>query len=215
MGEEIAGDAVVFGIVIVDAFDSAGRKGVNEGVWIGHKDGGVSGDDELGALLDEIVEAGEDGELATGGERGFGFVKEVKSLAVESVEDEGKEGFAVGLLVERPVAVGWTDVTGFGGFGIELFNFGGDVEEAFSAEEESVARFRVSFGDFEKTVEIGMRRASLKREIPRAALGVKTASDGKCFKERGFAGAVLADEKGDPGCSSMHSRCLTAGRENG
>ena len=67
VGEEVAGDAEVFGIFVGDAFDAAGGKGVNVGIGVGHDDGGMGGDDELGPLLDEVVNAGNDGELAARG----------------------------------------------------------------------------------------------------------------------------------------------------
>ena len=64
VGEEVARDAEVLGVLVGNSFDPTGRKGVNMGIGIGHDDGGVRGNDELGSLLDEIVNAGDDGELA-------------------------------------------------------------------------------------------------------------------------------------------------------
>ena len=47
----------------------------------------------------------EKGELPLGRERGFRLIEDVDTL-LETVHEEGQEGLAVGLLVERLAAVG-------------------------------------------------------------------------------------------------------------
>lgn len=115
------------------------------GVGIGHDDGGMGGDDELGLLLDEVVNSSDDGELAAWRESCFRFVEEVEAFSVEAINHEGDERFAVGLFVECTLAVGWTDWRTRARFGIELFNFCRDVEEAFGSPEEAIAWARNPF----------------------------------------------------------------------
>ena len=79
------------------------------GIGVRHDDGRMGGNDELGPLLDQVVDAGDDGELAAWGECSFGFVEEIESFAVEAVDHQGDEGFAVGLFVERTVTIRGTD----------------------------------------------------------------------------------------------------------
>ncbi|RAO50101.1 hypothetical protein GAR06_00614 [Micromonospora saelicesensis] len=44
-------------------------------MWGGQQDGGVGGDDELGAGLSEVVDAGEQRQAAVQGQGGFRFVE--------------------------------------------------------------------------------------------------------------------------------------------
>lgn len=83
----------------------------------------------MGAVLHQFVHAREGGELARGRERSLGFVEDVEAAAEEFFGEQGPEGFAVGHFVERGAAVP--------GDGVTVFDFGGDVEETFGAEEEA------------------------------------------------------------------------------
>ena len=76
---------VVFGVFVLGGGDALLVEVVEGGLGVGHEDGGVGGDDELGALLGEFVYAGEEGELALGGEGGFGFVENVEAVGSEAV----------------------------------------------------------------------------------------------------------------------------------
>lgn len=59
---------------------------------IGEEDGGVSGDDELGVFgFDEITDDEMEGELATGGQGGFGFVDEIEAVIAEPVLEKSEE----------------------------------------------------------------------------------------------------------------------------
>jgi len=89
--EKIAGDAEMLGLFVFDGMNAVLTELVNHGVGVGHDDGRVGGDDELGAFADEIVDEGEGTQLALRGEGGFGLVEDVEAVAVQSIRQQRKE----------------------------------------------------------------------------------------------------------------------------
>jgi hypothetical protein len=69
------GHLVMLGLIIVDPLDALGRETVNGRIWVGHQDWRMRRDDELGIVLNQVVNACQDGELALRRERGFGFIE--------------------------------------------------------------------------------------------------------------------------------------------
>jgi hypothetical protein len=57
----------------------------------------------------EVVHGGEQGELPAWQKGGFGLVEQVEAVGLEAVVDQGEEGLAAGLLVERLADVGVDD----------------------------------------------------------------------------------------------------------
>lgn len=82
--EEIAGDSKLFGVLVLDAVDAAFAEFVDPGVGIGEQDGGVRGDDELAAMMNEAVKESDDRELPLRREGGFGFVEEIQPSALQA-----------------------------------------------------------------------------------------------------------------------------------
>lgn len=54
---------------------------------------------------------------------------------METVEYQFEEGLAMGLLVQRAVAVGGADRRTGAGFGVEFLDLGRDVEETLCAKK--------------------------------------------------------------------------------
>ena len=153
--EEVAGDTEVFGVLVFDAFDSFFDEEIDIAVGIGHEDRGVGGDDELGMVADEVVDAGEDAHLAGGRQGGFGFVEDVNALAAEAMQQEGKEGFAVGLLVQAFAAVRSKQPAAKRLF-VEILDFSSHGVNAFGAEKKSVHRAMRRALEREETMELGV-----------------------------------------------------------
>ena len=162
--QEVAGDPVMLGLLVGDALDAGGRKLIDERVGIGHQDRRMGGDDELRFFQHQVVDAGDDRKLAFGRERGLGLVQQIEAIAAEAVQHQREEGFAVRLLVQRAVTVGWADRR-TAGSGIELLDFGGDVEETFRAEEKTIARSRMSARNPQEAMKFRVGFAGAEPEV--------------------------------------------------
>ena len=155
----------------------------------------MGGDDELGLLPDKVVHARDDRELPAGGEGGLWFIKQVEPLTAKVVDQQGEEGFSVRLLVQRALAVAWTDGRSGSGLRIQLLDFSGHIEEAFGSEEKSIPRTRDAPGDAQVVMQLGVRVAGPKSEVLGPAFGVEAAGHCDGLKQGGFAGAILADKE--------------------
>lgn len=125
-----------FGVAVLIQYEDAR-------IRVGHEDGRMGADDELGVLVDELPDASKELDLALWGEGGFGLVQEVQPATPESLHDEREEAFAMRLFVEADAAVRVDDSrAGVVGFCIKSLNLAGDVEVALRSQEILVPRAR-------------------------------------------------------------------------
>ena len=72
---------------------------VDRRVGVGHQQRGVRGHDELAALIDQVMDANQQLQLAMDRERRFGFVEQEEAVRPEPVDDQINERLAVRSLV--------------------------------------------------------------------------------------------------------------------
>ena len=140
--EEAAGDLPGVGLVEGDLVDAAAVEGEDLGSGVAEQDGGVGGDDELSVLVvaQGVVDEDEEGELALGGEGGFGFVEEEEAGAAELMVEDGEEGLAVGAVVEGDAAVCIEDGWARAAFRVECVKVARDSCRGFRRESRSLHR---------------------------------------------------------------------------
>jgi hypothetical protein len=120
---------------------------------------------------------------------GFGLVEEVEAVTGEAVDHEREEGFAVRLLVERPLAISMAIA--------DFLDIAGEVVEAFGPQEEAVAAGDHVLAEPELAGQrFVVRVLGFKHRMPRAAFRVEAFGDSHRFEEGRFARAVVADEEG-------------------
>ena len=81
------------------------------------------------SVLHQLVQLGEERQLALWRQRRLRFVHDVEAIAHQPVLEQREEGLAMRLLVQGPLA---------GSLAAGLFEVGGDVEEALGPQEEAV-----------------------------------------------------------------------------
>jgi hypothetical protein len=104
------------------------------------------------------------------------------------VFQEGEEGLAVRLFMQRCAAIGVNDA--------QIVDLRADIEKALGPEKEAVLRSLHRPHWPHKLVKFRVRGPGRKVEVLTAALSVKSPGHGQGFDKRRFAGAVLADDKG-------------------
>src|SRR5439155_21626575 len=100
-----------------------------------------------------------------------------------AVQRQRQERLAVGLLVERPTAVGGRK----GLMLVERLDLGRDVEEALGAQEEAVALAPDVAGEPQGCVQLRLRAAGSEAEVLAPAFGVEAGRDGNRFQDGGLA----------------------------
>ena len=176
------------------------------GGGVAHQDGGVGGDQGLGAAVaGEIVEQAEQGHLALRGKAGFGLVEEVEHglAGVDAGGEEGEYALASALLVGQAPFAG----AGHG----QAAGLGHSVGEAVGTEENSLGAG--AEGDVHGGAEGGGFAVVFGFGIGAASTGADGAAGGDGFKERGFAGAVLADQEGERGAQFDLDRAVGEERQ--
>ena len=186
--EEIARHLVVVSVAVGDLPDRISVQAKQHRARIAKNDRGVGGNEKLSVTrCFEIVDDFEKRELPLWRKRRLRFVEDVDAL-LKPVDEEGQEGFTVGLLVERLAAVR-TEVR-------DLFDVRGEVVKALSAHEEA-------FGDLwqpRETKCLSQFRAVPERRevvVTVATFGIESTALPDCFKKGRFAAAVFTDEEGD------------------
>ena len=111
--------------------------------------------------------------------------------------EEGQKRFAVRLLVERARTVCRRDRRRRSGNPIKVLDFGGHIEVALRAKEESIARASDTTDWTQVRVELRVRFASAEAEIARATFRIEPERGRNGLEQRRFAGAVLANEERD------------------
>src|SRR3954452_679984 len=151
----------------------------------------MRGDQELRSEVNELVDAGEQGELAHRRERGLRLVEDVEAIAEEAIEQQREECFAVRLLVQRDAAVSSGDAEA-----IDLRRY---VEERLGAEEVAIRGIARRSSQMKEQREFGLVLAAngFEAEVLRAAFLIESGGDGQRLDDGRFARSVFADEEGD------------------
>src|SRR3954449_13092586 len=151
----------------------------------------MRGDQELRSEVNELVDAGEQRELAHRRERRLRFVEDVEAIAEKAIEQQREERFAVRLLVQRYAAVSSGDA--------EAVDLRRHVEERLGAKEVAVRGIARRSSQMKEQREFGFVLAAhgLEAEVLRAAFLIKSGGDGQRLDDGRLARSVLADEKGD------------------
>lgn len=87
-------------------FHPFGSQLVDDGIRIGHNNRRMRGNNKLRVFLDQVMDASEQRHLAKRGQRRFRLVHDIKPLAAEAVQKRRKEGFPMGLMMQRLSAIG-------------------------------------------------------------------------------------------------------------
>ena len=138
---------------------------------------------------------GQQRERARDRQRGLGLVEDVQALTAEAVGGEREERLAVGLLVQRDVAV----EREVGRERVLAVDERGDVEEALGAQVVARARLRPALQHgLERAVEHRARNGrQLARALELAAFGREADRLREQLDQRRLAAAVVAREQRD------------------
>lgn len=160
----------MLGVFISDGSDSFGREVIDDGMGIRHDDGGMRGDDELRASLDQLVQADEERQLALRRKSRLRLVEEVEAVPAQPRGEERQEGFAVGLLMEGDIAI--PDMA-------HVIDVAAQVVKTFRPQEEAVAAGQrpPRPGELQFAGEVvTVRVPRLEHRMPRAPLGIEPQS---------------------------------------
>src|SRR5258707_1106035 len=116
---------------------------------------------------------------------------------MKPVYQQSQKGFPVRLFVECSRAIRWTYRRPEAGVFIQLFNFGGNIEETLGPQKEAVTRAWKSFCYPQETMQLGMRVASAKPKIPGPAFSVEAARNCYGLEQGRFPRAILPNEECD------------------
>src|ERR1043166_1370627 len=148
----------------------------------------MSGDHQLGLMINQAMNQGEHAQLALWRKRRLGLVQQVNSVALKPVLEQREECFAVRLPVQRAAAVS--------SFDPEPIDFRRHVVEALGSKKKAVAGMQYSALKANKVLKVRMRVFRRKIEILAATLGVESIFRSNCFEQSGFSRAVFSDEEG-------------------
>src|SRR5262245_39113107 len=115
------------------------------------------------------------------------------------MRSEGEEGLAVGLLMKRDAAVRIDDRWIAVWLLVKSLDLRGDVEVALRTQEESVSRSTSPANRPHELMQARLRASRAKPEVLRAAFGVESCEHRNRLDQRGFASAILTNEKRDLG----------------
>lgn len=200
--QEVTRDLKMFGVGVANLFDAFIGERINLRVGIGEQYGRVGGDDELGALGDELMDQGEEAHLPSGRERGLGFIEDIETVSAETFIEQGEKRFAVRLFMQAIAAVGIDDGWRWiieSLVGIQFLDFRSEIVKALRTQEIAVGGFLDAALGGERLVKGGVRGPRVEAEIAAATLGIESHFNGDAFDEGGFADAVFADEKSNGG----------------
>src|SRR5258708_33655420 len=129
-------------------------------------------------MFDELVNAGQQAELASGRERGFGLVEDIKPVAKKAIHQQRQKGFAVGLLMKRHASVASCYA--------EPVDLRRHVEEGFGTQEIAVRGIACRANEVEEQRPFALLIAAhgLEPEILRAAFFIESRRDGERFDDR-------------------------------
>src|SRR4051794_34618263 len=151
----------------------------------------MRGDQELGAEVNELVDAGEQCELAHRRERRLRLVEDVEAIAEEAIEQQREECLAVRLLVQRYAAISSGDAEA-----VDLRRY---VEERLGAQEVAVRGIARRSSQMKEQRLFGfiVTADGFEAEVLRAAFLIESGGDGQRLDDGRLARSVLADEEGD------------------
>ena len=84
------------------------------------------------------------------------FVEHVEAPPVKTIQQQGKERFAVRLLVQRTFAISCCNLRSVRRFSVQFLDFGRDIEKAFRAQEEPVGGLWMVPSKSQMTMEFRM-----------------------------------------------------------
>lgn len=170
IAEEVEGEGVGACFSVGSLFKAVWPEFVDDPFAQAEEDWGVSGDEELGVLVDQLLEARKQRELADDGKGGLGLVHEVETVGTEGRHGI-QESFAMGAFVE--VAKPRT---------ANLLGVSEDVIEGLGSKEQRIAGPR-GLGKLDLIVKWGMRVASREVVVLGSTLRREAVIDGDGLEE--------------------------------
>src|SRR5437762_11932370 len=113
-------------------------------------------------------------------ERRFGFIEQIKSIALETMLKQREECFPVRLPMQRGAPVSSLNT--------KCIDLRRDIVETFRAQKKAVAGTEHPAFEANEVVQVGMTLVRCKIEILAAALGVEAVFCGDGLQQGGFAG---------------------------
>ena len=190
------GDLIVFCLPVLHRPDGPLPQQQYLPLGVGHQQGGVGGDDQLGAGLHQPVNFRQQGQLPGGGE-GLPRARPAgRCLAPKPVVHQAEEALPVGLVVQGLAAVALVEAVPGLVVG-QPVHLAGDVVEALRPQEKAVLGAVGAPVQPQVVVQPGVGVPGGKGEVPGAPLGVESQGQGHGLQQSGLAAAVFPHQKGD------------------
>jgi len=141
MQEKITREPIVLGFLVFNLLNSGVRELIEEGPRVGQENRRMSCHQELRALLLELMDSGQQCQLAGRRKGGFRLVQKIKPVGAEPVLNESQEGLAMRLLMERFAAVRPDERRASPRLTIEVLNLRCHIEKTLCTEEVSRVGF--------------------------------------------------------------------------